>query len=215
MRDIAIYGAGGFGREVASMIGLINTLEPNSWNLIGFFDDGKNIGEKVSHFGEVLGNINDLNAWPTRLCIVLCIGSPKTMKLIKEKITNPNVIFPNIIHPNFVVNDALTFSIGEGNVIKGHCTATCDVTIGNFNVFNGFVNIGHDVSIGDYNVMMPGARISGEVSIGSLNLIGADSFIKQQLKVGEGVTLSPLSALLTKPKNNSLYIGNPAKIFKI
>ena len=76
------------------------------------------------------------------------------------------------------------------------------------------MSIGHDVILGNYNSIMPGVRISGEVKIGNLNLLGADSFIKQQIIIGDSVTLSPLSALLTKPKNGGTYIGNPAKIFK-
>ena len=33
MKDIAIYGAGGFGREVASLIKRINRIE-NQWNFV-------------------------------------------------------------------------------------------------------------------------------------------------------------------------------------
>lgn len=41
MKDIAIYGAGGFGREVACLIERINKArETPIWNFIGFFDDG-------------------------------------------------------------------------------------------------------------------------------------------------------------------------------
>lgn len=155
-----------------------------------------------------------LNSWPTRLCVVLCMGMPHTLQIVRNRITNPGVLFPNLIHPNFTIVDAATFSIGEGNIIKGHCSVTCDVSIGSFNVINGFVNIGHDVKIGDYNVMMPGARISGEVEIGRGNLLGADCFIKQRITIGNDVTVSPLSALLTRPKNGMTYIGNPAKIFR-
>lgn len=215
MKDIAIYGAGGFGREVASMIeNQINAVEPNTWNLVGFFDDGEPIGKEISHFGKVLGGIETLNEWPNALCVVLCMGVPQTLQKIRNKITNQRIIFPNLIHPNFTIVDASTFNIGEGNIIKGHCSVTCDVKIGNFNVLNGHVNIGHDVEIGNFNVMMPGARISGEVTMGNCNLLGADCFIKQLIKIGDCVTISPLSALLTKPKNGMTYIGNPAKIFK-
>ena len=38
MKEIAIYGAGGFGREVACLINRINEVEP-AWNLVGFFDE--------------------------------------------------------------------------------------------------------------------------------------------------------------------------------
>lgn len=213
MKDIAIYGAGGLGREVASMIDKINRISP-TWNFIGFFDDGKEPGRQISHFGKVLGNINTVNEWPTELYIVLSIGTPSTMQKVRSNIANHMIKFPNLIDPSFSIADAESFSIGEGNIIKGHCSVTTDVKLGDFNLLNGFVNIGHDVQIENFNVMMPGARISGEVKIGNCNLLGADCFIKQQLVIGNNVTVSPLSALLTKPKDGNLYIGNPAKSFK-
>lgn len=44
MKDIAIFGAGGFGREVACLIRSINEcidVDEERWNFIGFFDDVK------------------------------------------------------------------------------------------------------------------------------------------------------------------------------
>ena len=38
MKDIVIYGAGGFGREIACLLNLINEKTPE-WNIIGFLDD--------------------------------------------------------------------------------------------------------------------------------------------------------------------------------
>lgn len=35
MRDIAIYGAGGLGREIACVLKKINMVTP-TWNLLGF-----------------------------------------------------------------------------------------------------------------------------------------------------------------------------------
>ena len=214
MKDIAIYGAGGLGREVACLIKKLNSINP-TWNIIGFFDDEKPAGSEVSHFGKVLGNIDTLNGWEAELAVVLCIGSPKTLMTVRNKIINNSVWFPNLIDPNFSVADMETFCIGEGNIIKADCTATTEVSIGSFNLLNTFIHIGHDACIGDFNVFMPGVRVSGEVKIGNCNLFGAGSFIKQQIRIGDGVTLSPLSALLTKPKDGNIYIGNPAKIFRI
>ena len=62
MKKVAIYGAGGFGREVACLINKINekSLE---WDFIGFFDDGKEKGAK-NEYGEVLGGLLELNSFP-------------------------------------------------------------------------------------------------------------------------------------------------------
>ncbi len=213
MKDIAIYGMGGLGCEVACMIAEINSISPQ-WNFVGFFDDGAPESMKHSSHGELLGNIDTLNNWSTELCIVLCFGNPRIIEIVRNKITNPRITFPNLIASDFHIGDKETFKIGEGNIITGSCTATCNVTIGNFNLLNGSVVIAHDSTIGDYNVIMPGTRISGEVSIGNKNLLGAMSFVKQQLVIKDCVTLSPLSALLTKPKAGCTYMGNPAKMFK-
>ena len=41
MKNIAIFGAGGFGKEVKTIIDKINIISPNTYNFIGFFDDAK------------------------------------------------------------------------------------------------------------------------------------------------------------------------------
>lgn len=214
MKNIAIYGAGGFGREVACMLRNINQIGDPIWDIVGFFDDGKDIGSEVGSFGKILGGIEELNNWPHPLNVALCFGKPQTVKNVREKITNINITFPNLIAPDFAIADKETFLIGEGNIIKEHCGVTTGVHIGNYNLFNGAVSIGHDVKVGDYNTIMPGVRISGEVMIGNENLLGADCFIQQQLKIGDKVSVFPLSSLLTKPKNGCSYIGNPAKLIK-
>lgn len=214
MKDIAIYGAGGLGREVAAMLEYMTWNNPEGWNLIGFFDDGETCDKAVSTYGRVLGGIDALNAWPQLLCVALCFGSPKTLRAVRGRITNPNITFPNLICSDFFVSDQDTFTIGEGNIINGKCVVTTDITLGNFNLLNSSITFGHDVEVGDFNVFMPGCRISGEVKIGNENLIGAMAFVHQQVRIGTGVRLAPLSPLLTKPKDNSLYMGNPAKLQK-
>ncbi len=215
MKDIAIYGAGGFGKEVACLIDRINKAETEpKWNLKGFFDDGKKIGSQISYYGEVLGGIEELNSWHDPISIVIAIGNPNAIQTIRQSITNSNVDFPNIIDPSFMITDNRGFNIGQGNIIQGNCGVSCDVKIGSFNVLNGDVSIGHDVKIGSYNVIMPDIRISGEVTIGNCNLLGVGSIVLQQIKVGNNVHLGAGAVLMTKPKDGNTYIGNPAKLFK-
>ena len=215
MKDIAIFGAGGFGKEVACLIDLINRSEAEPrWNRVGFFDDNKPVDTDISLYGKVLGGMAELNAWPTPLDLAVAIGNPHTIKKVVSLITNPNISFPNIIHPNFAIADDATLEMGCGNIIQRDCFISCDVKIGNLNVLNGSVVVGHDVVIGDYNVFLPGARVSGEVKIGNRNLFGTYSVIIQQMKLGDDITLSAGSVLMTKPKEGCVYIGTPAKRFK-
>lgn len=213
MKDIAIFGAGGFGKEIACLIQQINNNEP-TWNLIGFFDDGKDKGIPISHYGNVLGGMSEINTYPTELALAVAIGSPTSLKSVCERITNKNIYFPNIIAPTFGISDPQTFTIGEGNIIGHGCAVSCDVTIGNFNILNADIVMGHDVKVGDYNVIMPDIRISGEVTIGNENLIGVGSIILQQISVGNSVHIGAGAVLMTKPKDGGTYIGNPAKLYR-
>lgn len=211
MKKIAIYGAGGFGREAACLINKINEVR-HQWELIGFFDDNPLLkGSMVSHYAPCLGGIDELNSFKSNLSVVITIGSPVVMKSIIDKINNPLVEFPNIIHPDLKIVDPISFKIGKGNIIQGGCFVSCDVSVGDFNVLNGSDVLGHDVKINDFNSFMPGVRVSGKVIIGNNNFFGVGSIILQGIHIGDNVNLSAGSVLITKPKDGFLYMGNPAK----
>jgi sugar O-acyltransferase (sialic acid O-acetyltransferase NeuD family) len=210
MQDIAIYGAGGFGKEVACILNKINEKEP-TWNLVGFFDDGVVQGSAISHFGGVIGGLEELNDWEKPIAIVFAIGNPKIIELLVLKITNPKVNYPIIIHPEVFFADPISFKIGKGNVIVRGCTFSVDVTVGDFNQINSISALAHDVVVGSYNVFMPLTRVSGEAQIGNSNVFGLNTLILQGIKIGNQVRTGPGAVLMTKPKDGNLYMGNPAR----
>lgn len=215
MKDIAIFGAGGFGKEVACLIKRINEKIP-TWNLIGFFDDNPVLkGKKISHFGPCFGGIDVLNSYPNELAVSIALGNSNVVQHIVENIHNKNITFPNLVDVTFYKVDPATFTMGYGNIIQGQCCVSCDVNIGNFNVMNGNVDVGHDATIGSYNTFMPAVRVSGGVVIGSGNFFGINSIVLQQIKIGNHVRLGAGSVLMTKPKDGCTYIGNPAKLLKL
>ena len=213
-KRIAIFGAGGLGREVAGGIERINREKGQDiWKFVGFYDDNVTKGTSVSHYGTVLGGINELNTEDEPLSLAIAVGDPKARKRIFESIHNPMISYPNLIAPSFKVLDELTFEIGIGNIIQDGCSATCNVKVGNFNVMNGSNVLGHDVKVGDFNVLMPGVRLSGSVTMEDCNMMGVDSVVLQKVVVGNHVTLGAGSVLMTKPKDGMTYIGVPAKRF--
>jgi len=210
--NIAIYGAGGFGKEVACLIKRINE-HGGDWNLIGFFDDTKPAGTPVSRYGHVLGGMEMIEQVNEPLAVTIAINDNKVVRRIREHITNPHVTFPNLIDPSLFLVDKETVSMGEGNIIQNGCMISCDVTIGNFNLINDHVVVGHDNIIGDFNGLMPGAHLSGGITIGNSNLLGVASVVLQGMTIGNGVTLGANSVLMTQPRDNSTYLGVPARRF--
>jgi len=214
MKDIAIYGAGGFGREIACLIRLINEKSPR-WNVIGFFDDDPMLKGKQNEYGEVLGGRDELNAWDQPLDVVVAIGSPAVLKKVVEGISNPKINFPNLIAPTATFLDKDNVRLGKGNIICSNCLISCNVTIGDFNIFNGFVPVGHDTEIGSYNVVMPSVNISGGVKMGDENFLGVQSVVLQYVKMGNLVRLGANSVMMRNAKDGQLYMGNPAVKMKL
>ena len=214
MQDIAIYGAGGFGREVACLIHAINNVK-HQWNLIGFFDDNSSLKGTSNSYGAILGGIETLNTWNTPLSVIMAIGNPKILKFVVSKIDNPTIKFPNIIAPDVLFLDKNDFSLGHGNLIGFRCVISCNVHLGNFNLFNIDVLIGHDSSFENFNVISPSVRISGEVKIGNTNFFGVSSVVLQQKKIGNHTTIGANSVVMRNTTDNFTYIGNPATKFNI
>lgn len=208
-RDIAIYGAGGFGRETACLIGLINRQSPQ-WRVIGFFDDGIAAGEQTG-YGPVLGGLDILNSWPTPLSVAIAIGTPQTVRTLTERIKNPNIDFPNLIAPSAVVADPASLKMGRGNLVCGFSWLSCNVVMGDFNLLNGYITVGHDARIGSCNVFMPSCHISGGVEMGNCNFFGLNSAVLQYVKIGSDVRVGAGAIVMRNAtKEGSLYMGNPA-----
>lgn len=212
MKDIAIYGFGGFGREVACVIQAINEIEP-TWNLIGFFDDWHVEGEE-NRYGKVLGGIDVVNRYPQKLSVVMAIASPCVLQKLTREMVNPNIEFPNIIAPNVLFFDQESVEMGQGNVITYGGRVSCGVKFGDFNLLNGCVSLGHDVQIGSYNMLQPEVRVSGESIIGDSNFFGVRSIILQGIRIGNNTRIGAGSVVIRKTKDGMLYFGNPAKLMK-
>lgn len=210
--DLVIYGAGGFGKEIAC---LLHHQMPDSfretYRFIGFVDDGKPIDTPIK-YGNILGGVSFINEFKGELAVVFSIAQPEVLKGALDKIIKKDIIYPNVISPGVVIYDQISLEMGKGNVIVNGCRISCDVTLGDFNLFNGFVAIGHDVVIGDRNIFGPSSRISGDVNIGNGNFFGLNSAVLQGLIIGDEIRLGAGSILMKNARYpKTLYFGNPAR----
>ena len=209
MKDIVIYGAGGFGREIACLIRLINEKEPQ-WNIVGFLDDNAELTGKANEYGTVLGGTDWLNEHDKPIAVAIAVGSPMAVESIANRITNPLVEYPNLYAPSVTFLDKDSLKIGKGNIFCTNCFVSCNVTVGDFNLFNGYIPIGHDAEIGNYNVIMPSCNISGGVKLGNTNFLGVQSVVLQYVKIGNNTRIGANSVIMRKTKDGFLYMGNPA-----
>lgn len=212
MKDIAVYGAGGFGREVQSLIEQLNAKEL-TYNFIGFFDDGKSKGELINGF-PVLGGMEELNGWGKPLCLALAIGDPSVKKQVFDKIVNPLISFPSLIHPSVMTGGNRFVRIDEGCIICGGTIITVNIVIERFVILNLSCTVGHDTTIGAFSSFMPTVNISGEVNIGEGVYVGTGAKIINQLSIGEWTIVGAGAVVAKSLPSNCTAVGVPAKAIK-
>ena len=212
MKKIAVFGAGGFGREVHMIIDQINQKKIKH-EFIGYFDDTYEPGEIINDF-PVLGGVHELNQWSEPLEIVCAVGDPKDKKSIIENIKNENVSYPVLIHPTALIGNMKFNSIGEGSIITAGVVVTVNIALGKHVILNLACTIGHNTRIGDYGSFMPTVNISGDVVIEKGVYVGTGAQIINKLTIGENTIIGAGAVVAETLPPNCTAVGMPAKPVK-
>ena len=212
MEKIAIFGAGGFGREVKMLIDQIN-VQKEQFEFIGYFDDGKPKGSLINSY-PVLGGLQDIQDWAkSKLNLVIAVADPNAKKKIVDSIKNIDIAFPSLIHPGVLIGkDEVT--IGNGCIICAGTIITINIDIGSYVILNLGCTVGHDTKIGDYCSFMPSVNISGEVDIASCVYVGTGAKIINQLSIGERTIVGSGAVVSKSLPANCTAVGVPAKPIK-
>jgi len=211
MRDLVIYGAGGFGRETALLVEQINTVA-RQWNLIGFYDDKIAKGAEVDSL-PVLGGLKDAQERIAKASLVIAIADPSVREVVVNALTSSVYDFPTLIHPRAVTGRSSNH-IGKGSVITAGCIFTTGITIEDFCIINLSTTIGHDVTVGAFSTVMPGCNISGNVLIGKGCMIGTGVQMLQNLRLGKSCKVGA-GAVVTKNFGDfATVVGVPAEQIK-
>lgn len=210
-KQIAIFGAGGFGLEVVSLIDRINSIK-DEWELIGFFDD--NPKQNTINGYNILGGISTLNGWESQIFVALALGMPKTRKIVKEKIVNNNIEYPTLIDPSVIFGSKKFISIGEGSIICAGTILTTNIDIGEYVLVNLSCTVGHETRIDDFCSFMPACNISGEVKIGKCNYWGTGAKVINRKKIGGNVVVGAGAVIIDDIPDNVTVVGVPGKIIK-
>lgn len=212
MKQIAIFGSGGFGREVAMLIEQINKQKVE-WELIGFFDDA--IGKETLINGyPVLGGVEDLNKLEKSLGLVIAIGNPIIKRKVHSSIINSKIFYPTLIHPSVIKGKNQYLSLGEGCIIAAGNIITSNIKLGNHVILNLSCTIGHDTIIKDYSSFMPGVNISGEVIVNTCVYVGTGATIINQVEIGKETIIGAGAVVSKSLPEKCTAVGIPAKPIK-
>lgn len=204
-REVIIIGAGGHSKVIADII-----LKSND-NVIGFLDDGKEIGTQILLNYKVIGKIDYINEInDNEISYIIAIGNNEIRKQIYERY--PNLSYYTAIHPNAVIaNDV---KIGKGTAIMANSVINTSAKIGEFCIINTGTILEHDNEIGNFVHISPGATLSGTVKVSELVHIGTGSKIKNNININRKCTIGVGTVIVKDINAEGVYVGIPARKIK-
>ncbi len=197
---IQIFGAGGFAKEVYS---IIKNSQHDVLHFIDVEENGDIYGLPVISEKNMRGDIPS----------VVAVGDPRLRENIVKNIRDryPNMRFPVIIDKNARILNRTSISIGDGSIICSGAIITCDIKIGRFCQFNLNTTIGHDTIIDDFCTTAPSVNLSGHTNVGKRVYFGTGSATKEYMSLCNDVTIGMGSMVVKSICHSGTYIGIPAK----
>lgn len=211
-KDLIIFGASGFGREVAWAVERLNKVTP-TWNLLGFMDDADDIqGIEINGY-KVLGNTADVGNYPDAYYVVAVGASRIRERIVSNmKKVNPSIKFGTVVDPSVEMSDFV--SIGEGTIICAHTVITVNIEIGSHVIINLDCTVGHDAVLQDFVTLYPSVNVSGITNIGHTVELGTGTQIIQGKSVGDYSIIGAGAVVVKDIPERCTAVGSPAKPIK-
>jgi sugar O-acyltransferase (sialic acid O-acetyltransferase NeuD family) len=211
LKPIAIFGAGGFAREVLQIVLDINAQVP-TWRPVGFVVDRGNSTQSVGGL-PVADSLEWLAEHPETQ-VVVAIGSSAARRRIAATIraasTNP---FATLVHPRAWIGRHV--QVGAGSVVCAGALITTDIEIGEHVHVNIGCTIGHDAVLHGFATLNPSVNVSGNVTVGEGAEVGTGSILIPRANVGSWAIVGA-GSVVTKPLDaNVTAVGAPARVIKV
>ncbi len=203
----AIFGAGGFGREVLPFVRLDKKLTPVC------FVDAKPLADKI----DGVPVMEEQEFWKKYKklgikAVVVAIGEPVIREKIFALVKKAKLKLPVIIHPSAVL--ATDFACGDGTIIYPLVTAQVRGRTGEGVLLNAACTIGHDTIIDDFVNVNPGVNLAGHVRIRKKTFLGIGSTVVEKITIGENTTIGAGAVVIDNIPGNVIAVGIPAKIIR-
>jgi sugar O-acyltransferase (sialic acid O-acetyltransferase NeuD family) len=205
--ELLVYGAGGFGREVAWLAG---EASPPA-RVVAYVDDAA--AGSALHGIPVLGLAEAVRRYP-RAAFVVAVGSGSAREEMAAKAVSAGLSPARLVHRRVEMSG--TVAIGEGTVVCAGCILTVDITIGAHVQINLDCTVGHDTVIEDYVTLAPGVHVSGCVRLERGSYIGTgasiiNGTIDEPLVVGAGATIGAGAVVTRSIPPGVTAVGIPAR----
>jgi sugar O-acyltransferase (sialic acid O-acetyltransferase NeuD family) len=212
---IAVYGAGGFAREVAWLAE--SCAGPQGpYEVACFIDDNQSNWGLLLNEIPVMGLDAAKQKFP-EAGVIGGIGSPRARQITMEKAAAAGFSFATLVHPRAEYSRFVEF--GQGSVVCAGNILTTNITLGEHVQINLDCTIGHDVIMGEFTTLAPGVHVSGWVHFGKRVYVGTGAvFIngthERPLFVGDDAVVGAGACVTKSVEAATTVVGVPASPIK-
>jgi sugar O-acyltransferase (sialic acid O-acetyltransferase NeuD family) len=207
----AIYGTGGFAREV---IPILNEQYPNDDNIFVVHKEYLTSEKSINGY-PVMSYEDFIDISSKEKSITVAISDALIRSRVSSVINQDGIRQSSIISNKSVIMDEVMIS--NGTIICPFVTITSNIRIGqNFHA-NIYSYVAHDCIIGDNVTFAPSVKCNGNVIIEDNVYIGTGAIIKQgksnnPIILGANSIISAGSFVTRNVQESTTVYGNPAKI---
>lgn len=203
MKELCIFGVGGFAKEVFWLAKQCNK------KVAAFIDI--QVGEDCCGLPVKDEDFFDAE----KHTAIIAVGDPHLRQKIADKLEAKYgvSIFDTLVAPSANLMSE-NIKIGYGAVICANCVLTGDIGLGRHAQLNLGTTIGHDTQVGDFFTTAPGVHISGKVSINDLVYFGTNTSSVEGISICSNVIIGAGACVVKNIIETGTYIGVPAKMMK-
>lgn len=202
---LAIFGPGGFGRELVAI----------ATDICFVSDDPAQVGTSI--FDVEVIDLSELvrRAQHTDMSAVVAVANGAQRRAIFDRLEAEGIRHGHAQAASAIVGAGVT--IGPGAILCANTMVTASVSIGKGFHSNYYSYVAHDCTIGDFVTLAPRVGINGNVVIEDDAYIGAGAILRQgkpgkPLRIGAGAVVG-MGAVVTKDvAPGTTVIGNPARL---
>lgn len=213
-RIYAVYGAGGYGREVMPL--LRSRVEKNA-SIIFVVDDAPAPNLTVNGHS-VISYADFCKCSAEDKYFTVAIADSVSRERIYNKCCADGMHPYTLSANNVVIMDDVT--MGDGAILSPFSCLTSNINIGICFHANIYSYVGHDCRIGDFVTLAPGVKCNGNVVIEDHAYIGAGAIIKpgtsdNPTRIGRGAKIGMGSVVIQSVPAGAEVFGNPARVFSL
>jgi acetyltransferase EpsM len=214
LKKLIILGGSGIGM-IASYIADLT----GEFKVQGFLNDVIAVGNSIGKYKKIpiIGRTEDLSKYVKEgyYFFIAYVGMQREQEIF-NKINNlgiPEDKFANLIHPQSAIPKDYT-KIGKGVMVAPYVQLSPDVEIENNCILLGNSFVGHDTIIRQFAHLASNSVVGANVDIGRACHIGTNSTIREKVKIGDYCLIGSGSVVLNNIEENSIYVGNPARLLR-